>query len=61
MEPGLSCRDLQIPVRERRRESFRIQTLQAWDEYRLTGLHLNAARQPSKAGQKPMQIRLTGA
>ncbi len=42
MEPGLSCRDLQIPVRERRRESFRIQTLQAWDEYRLTGLHLNA-------------------
>ena len=42
MEPGLSCRDFQIPVREQRRESFRIQTLQAWEEYRVTGLHLNA-------------------
>ena len=40
--PGLSCRDPQIPVRGQRRESFRIQTLQAWEEYRVTGLHLNA-------------------
>ena len=41
-EPGLSCRDPQIPVREQRRESFRIQTLQAWEEYRVKGMHLNA-------------------
>ena len=40
--PGLSCRDPQIPVSGQRRESFRIQTLQAWEEYRVTGLHLNA-------------------
>ena len=41
-EPGLSSRDLQIPVREQRREGFRVQTLQAWEEYCVTGMHLNA-------------------
>lgn len=42
MKSSLACSEPQTSVREQRRESFRIQTIQAWEEYRLTGLHLNA-------------------
>lgn len=42
MKSSLACSEPQTSVREQRRESFRIQTIQAWEEYRLAGLHLNA-------------------